>query len=243
MNASNFIYRNSAYFFVLFFLLALWAFWPGYFGRLQTDLPARIHVHGISMTLWCLLLISQALLIRFRKQQLHKMMGRLSFILVPIILISGFHIGHASIAGLNLSEGDYYSSIALIFNALIVFGLLYGLAIYHRKKPMVHARYMIGTTFPMITPLTDRLIYNNFPFVMGFLPTIEGTPMVWLVGFFIADFALLSLVIWEWRHRKQWNIFLVILVLLLAYHMSVTFFYRFSWWQSVGDWIMGLPLS
>lgn len=243
MNLSKFIYSNSAYFFVLFFLLALWAFWPGYFGRLDSDIPSRIHIHGISMTLWCLMLISQALLIRFGKQQLHKMMGRFSYILVPIILISGFHIGHTSIAGLNLSEGNYYSSIALIFNALIVFGVLYSLAIYHRKKPMVHARYMIGTIFPMITPLTDRLIYNNFPFVIGFLPTIDGTPMVWLVGFVIADLILLSLVVWDWRHRKQLNAFPVVLVLLLAYHISVTFFFRFTWWQSIGDWMMGLPLS
>jgi len=243
MNLSKFIYSNSAYFFVLFFLLALWAFWPGYFGRLDSDIPSRIHIHGISMTLWCLMLISQALLIRFRKEQLHSIIGRFSYILVPIILISGFHTGHVSIAGLNLSEGNYYSSIALIFNSLIVFGILYGLAIYHRKTPLVHARYMICTIFPMLTPLTDRLVYNNFPFIIGFLPTINGTPMVWLVGFVIADLILISLVMWDWRQRKQINVFPMALGLLLTYHISVTFFYRLSWWQSIGDWIMGLPLS
>lgn len=243
MNLNKILYKKSAYYFVSFFLFTIWAFWPTYYSRLLSEMPAHIHFHGITMTIWCLIIISQALLIRFKKFKLHKAIGRFSYIIVPIIFISGFNTAHSFLKGAELSTDNYYSSIALMFNSLIIFVILYGLAIYYVKKPLVHARYMLCTLFPIFTPLTDRLIYNNADSMLSFLPTLDGSPMVWLIGFAIVDLMLICLVIWDWRFQKRTNVFPVVLGLLLLYHISVIYFYKFSFWRSFGDWIMSFPLS
>jgi hypothetical protein len=130
-----------------------------------------------------------------------------------------------------------------MFNSLLFFGVLYGLSIYNVKKPLIHARYMICTLFPMFTPLTDRLIYTHFPSMTGFLPTIEGEPMVWLYGFGLANLILIVLAIWDWQSKKRFKVFIVVLFLNIIYDISVIAFHKFTFWQRIGDWIMSLPLS
>lgn len=243
MNLNKILYKDIAIYFVIFFLLAIWAFWPNYFSHILTGIESHIHVHGITMSLWCLTLITQGFLIRSKKYKTHKIIGKFTYVLAPLILISGFNTAHASIVGNEEHNGPYYSSIALMFNSLLFFGLMYGLAIYHVKKPLVHARYMVSTLFPMFTPLTDRLIYFNFRSIVSFFPAIEGQPMVWLFGFALANLILIGLAIWDWKSKKRSYIFLTVLGINIIYDISVISFYKFSVWQRIGDWIMSLPLS
>ena len=243
MNLNKTLYKYSIFYFVTFFLLAIWAFWPGYFSHILTDIEPHIHIHGITMSLWCLTLILQGLLIRTKNYKIHRTVGKFSFFLVPLILISGFNTAHASLVDIKVHSGPYYASIALMFNSLIFFGLIYSLAIYNVRKPLIHARYMVCTLFPMFTPVTDRLIYVNFPSMVRFFPTIEGNPMVVLFGFALATLILIVLAIWDWKSKKRSYVFLTILGINLLYNISVIFFHQFTFWRKIGDWIMSLPLS
>lgn len=195
------------------------------------------------MSLWCFMLIGQAFLIRQNFFKIHKILGRFSYILVPLILISGFNTAHASLFGEVVHDGLYYSTIALMFNSLVFFGVLYGFAIYNIRKPLIHARYMVCTLFPMFTPLTDRLIYRNFPSMVSFLPALRGVPMVWLYGFGLANLMLVSLAIWDWQSKNRYKVFIYVLGLNIIYDLSVISFFKFSFWQRISDWIMSLPLS
>lgn len=243
MNLDKFLYNNSVYYFAIFFLIALWAFWPGYYGRLSGDIPYYIHLHGIAMTIWCLTLIGQAVLIRLKRNRIHKAMGKISYVLVPVILITGFHTAHYVLKDFQVHSAFYYSNIALMFNALIIFAIIYGLAIYHRKQPVIHGRYMLCTIFPILTPITDRLVYYHAESILRFMPTMDGIAIVWIVGFALADLLLIALVIWDWRVHRKLNVFPVALGLVLLYQISVLAFHQFAFWRSFGDWLMGLPLS
>ena len=245
MNLNKALYYNTAIFFLLFFGTVLWAFWPSYFSILDRAMPRYIHFHGIVMTLWCLLIISQAFLVRFKNYRLHRIMGKVSYGLVPLIVISGAIAAHATLEGVQVQVRGafFYSTVALMFNSLIIFAVLYGLAMYFRKKPVIHARYMVCTLFPIITPITDRLIYNYFRPVLQYIPKMEGAPMVWTAGFLLADIILVVLAVWDWRRHKRINVFPVALGLLILYHISVIYFHNFQFWKSYGDWLMALPLS
>lgn len=243
MNLNKIIYKNIVFYFVSFLLLAIWAFWPSYFSHILTDIEPHIHFHGITMSLWCLMLIGQAFLIRLKKYKIHRVVGKFSYLLAPLILISGFNTAHASIVDNIVHNGSYYSIVALMFNSLIFFGILYGLAIYNVKKPLIHARYMVCTLFPMFTPLTDRLIYFNFQSLVDLFPTIDGMPMVWLFGFVMANLILIGLSIWDWQSKKRNTVFLFVLGLNIVFDISVIAFHNFSFWRGISDWIMGLPLS
>ena len=243
MNLDKSINKKSPFFFAFFFLLVLVAFWPGYFSRLFGDMEIRFHTHGISMILWCLMLIIQPYLIYTKKNNLHKMVGKASYIIMPLVIITAINLMHFRLRGLgNLNNGHFYF-IALVINALVILAIIYGLAIYHKKKKTTHARYMICTVFPMITPVTDRLIYMHLKPLVGFAPVIDGVTMVPVLGFILADIIVLILAIWDWRANKKLNVFPVVLVLLILYHASVLTFHKISWWRSFGEWFIDLNLS
>lgn len=238
-----FLFRNSYLFFISFFAMTLWAFWSSYYNRLSGSNPLIIHFHGIAMTLWCLMLISQALLIRFNQFRIHRISGKLSYALVPAIIISGFSLAHHTINDIDPVYDYYYYLVALMFNAIVAFALIYGLAIIYRKKPELHARFMISTVFPLFTPVTDRIIYKNFDSLVDLAPTLNGVPMVPLFGFLTADLILIGLLLWDWFSNRKVGAFLSALLIVLIYQVSVLAFYKFGFWKTFGDWIMAVPLS
>jgi hypothetical protein len=238
-----FLFRNSYLFFISFFIMTQWAFWSSYYNNLSGIHSLIIHFHGIAMTLWCLMLISQALLIRFRKFRLHRISGKLSYALVPGIIISGFSVAHHTTKDIDPVYDYYYYLVALMYNAIIAFALIYGLAIIYRKKPGLHARFMISTVFPLFTPVTDRIIYKNFDYLVDMAPTLNGVPMVPLFGFLAADLILIGLVLWDWLSNGKVGTFLVALLIVLTYQLSVLTFYQFGFWKTFGVWLAGLPLS
>ncbi len=239
MLPTKFIYRHSVTFFIIFFTLSLWAFWVNYYGRITEEMPFHTHFHGVVMTLWCMLLISQGLLIRLKKHTWHKASGKLSYILVPLIIISGFHISYITIGNMQPGTNVYYFWVALMFNAIIAFSVLYALAMWYRKKPAVHARYMVSTVFPLVTPVTDRIIHIYIPSLRDLVPTINGMPMVQIHGFLLANLVLLIMVLWDWRVNNRPGPFLTALIIVLIYHISVLTFHRFSFWHSISHLIMG----
>lgn len=238
------LHQQSIWWFACFFLFAVWAFWPSYFSHPLTQPEIRLHTHGIAMTLWCVMLISQAYLIRKGLKQTHRLVGKASYALVPFIVFATINLVHFRMKGSagQLSNVSLYFT-ALMLNAVVVFMVLYGLAIYHRRRAPLHARYMVCTAFPLFTPITDRLIFNHFPPVVSLVPVLDGSPMVQVVGFLLADVLLLVLAVWDWRVNRRKDAFPIALGLMVLYHVSVLTFYRIPLWKVFSEWFVKLPLS
>jgi hypothetical protein len=238
------LHQQSLWWFAAFALFAVVAFWPSYFARLVSIPEGHVHLHGIVMFLWCAMFVFQAYLIRSGLKQTHRLVGKLSYGLVPLIVYAGLSLWHLRIKGEagHLSNGSLYFT-ALVVNAAVVFVLLYGLAIYFRKTPAVHARFMVCTAFPLFSPVTDRLIFAYAPSLMGMVPVLDGNPLVQVVGFLLADALLVALSVWDWRANKRINVFPVALGITVAYHLSVLTFYKFSFWRVFSEWFVRLPLS
>lgn len=240
----SYLYLYSALAFLIFFALVLWAFWTSYYGDFFGQHQISIRLHGISMTLWCLMLISQALLIRSKRFRLHRNMGKISYVLVPFIIWSGAHLAFQTIHQAPVGSDAYYYMIALMYNSLIVFAILYALAMWHRKKGPVHARYMISTIFPLFTPVTDRLIYKYFESLIPFAPTMSGgMPMVPALGFMLADLIILVLLVWDWLKHRRLSVFPLVLGLLMLYHISVLVLYNHEFWKVIADVLMKIPVG
>jgi hypothetical protein len=132
---------------------------------------------------------------------------------------------------------DYFF-VALVINGLIAFTVLYGLAIFYRRQPGLHARYILCSIFPLFTPATDRIIHIFLKPMVKYLPTIEGNPIAPVIGFLLADILLVALCIWDWRSHKKLTAFPIALALLLFYHFSVLNFYQFQFWKSFSVWLV-----
>jgi hypothetical protein len=238
MKLERTLYQNSLFYFIAFFLFMLAGFWFTYFTKVLDQENYRMHTHGVTLILWCLMLMSQAFLIRAKKHSLHKQIGKFSYVLVPLLVFTTLDLLKYRLPA-TLGTMDFFS-MALVVNALIAFVIFYALAIFYRQKPTIHARYMVCTAFPMFTPITDRIQYIYFPSSVSYLPTIEGNPIAPVVGFALADLMLLALSIWDWRSHKRLNVFPLALGVLLLYHFSVMNFHKFDFWKSFSNWFVEL---
>jgi uncharacterized membrane protein YozB (DUF420 family) len=236
------LYRFGLQFFAVFSLAMLVAFWPSYFSRLDSQPSIHPHAHGLTMTLWVALLISQAWLIRSSKRSTHRTLGVLSYVLVPALVLAALAFLHFRLRPVSVLDDSALYFTALVVNALVAFLLLYGLAMWFRREPAVHARFMIATLFPLFTPVTDRLIGRYVPAIVPLVPRIGGSPVLPTAGFLLADVLLVALSVWDWRTNKR-RVFPVALVVLVLYHASVLTFHQFDFWRRFAAWFVALPLS
>ena len=239
MKLERTLFQKSYLYFAGFFVFVLIAFWLTYFTKLFDQDNYRLHLHGITLLLWCLMLIVQPYLIRTNRRELHKRVGKFSYLLVPLLVYTTIDLLHYRLTtGATLGTMDFFF-VALVLNALIAFLILYGLGILNRKKSIIHARYMVCTIFPFFTPVTDRIIHIHLSFLLPYLPTIEGNPIAPVVGFLLADLMLVGLSIWDWLSHRRWNVFPFALFVSLLYHYSVLNFYKFTFWKNFSVWFVG----
>lgn len=241
------LYRNAGRFFGVFLVFVVWAFWPSYFARLFEQPNVRFHAHGIALTLWCVMLVVQAQLVRTNRRQLHRQLGKASYVLAPALIVITLSFVHYRVLGglqvIPVLPASVLYFLSLTLNALVAFGVLYGLAIYYRRTPALHGRFMLATAFPLFSPVTDRLIAAHFRPLIGLVPQIDGSPVLPVAGFALADLILLGLSIASLRSKQRVWAFPTALGVLLLYHASVLTLYRFDFWQSFCRWFLSLPLS
>lgn len=214
-------------------------FWLTYFTKILDQENYRMHLHGITLIFWCALLVFQAYLIKFKNYSVHKQAGRLSYIIVPLIAFTTVDLYKYRLnAAASLSTRDYLFTASVLI-ALLTFLIFYGLAIFYKSKPAIHARYMVCTIFPMFTAVIDRIIDSYFSFLLPYFPDAGG-PVIQVVGLTFADILLISLSIWDWRSHRRINVFPVALIIHLIYHYSVLNFYKFEFWRTFSTWFFEL---
>jgi hypothetical protein len=241
---SNVLHRNSVWLFGVFAAAMLVAFWPSYYSRLGAQPSYQFHAHGLALTAWIGLLVWQAWLMRAGRRATHKRIGKLSYIAAPLVVVATIQFAHfrVQVVPVPLDRSTLYF-LTLVLMALAAFVVLYGLAMFYRRDSARHARYMIATLFPFITPVTDRLIGRFFPSLIPLVPAIGGSPVVGVVGFLLADAILVALSIWDWRANRRLDVFPIALLIVVLYHVSVMTFYQLPAWIAFGNWFVGLPLS
>jgi hypothetical protein len=188
---------------IAFLAVTILAFWPNYFGMLDRA-PAGHHMHGITATMWMLLLIWQGWAIHNKRRDQHALTGKASFVIMPLFLAAGLWVTQMTIVkedmfkemfGLRLSPGDW--------GAVFYVALVYALALRHRYKVHLHARYMLVTIVPLIGPSIVRLFTG---FVPGF--TIRSPEQLYRFGealdvVFGGTLVLMGIwLVWDRKHGK-----------------------------------------
>ena len=84
-------YKNTGYFMMLIILLVILGFYKTYFSQLP-DFNEKItlfhHLHAVIASLWILTLIAQPLLIRYKKYKIHKIIGKITYAIFPLLILS-----------------------------------------------------------------------------------------------------------------------------------------------------------
>lgn len=120
-----------------------------------------IHLHGMMMIGWLLMLLLQPFLILKGKIKLHRLAGRLSYVLAPLILFSMYLVTASSLQRELTQDGQIAvvaRRMALDVPLIIFFAILYLLGIFYTHKPALHSRFMCSTAFILISPALSRTL-------------------------------------------------------------------------------------
>jgi hypothetical protein len=161
---SSGVIRFSSAFAATLIALSVIAFWPRYLSQPFATIDRYTHVHAAAASLWLLLLIAQPLLIRARRLDLHRVLGRVSYGRAPAIVVSSVLLAHARFKVMDAAafEAEAAALYLPLFSA-VLFSLAYGLAVVHRRAAALHARLMVCTALVLIDPVVGRTLAFHFP--------------------------------------------------------------------------------
>jgi hypothetical protein len=220
-------YRNLAYLFGAIFLIVIIGFYRTYFGLFPKfeNVSSVVHFHAMALILWSFLIVAQPLLIRFKKLSIHRALGKLSYLLAPIIVFTTMALarymfferqGHITVAQ-NLSR------LFLPFSHMFLFSLFYILAIINKKPSYIHMRYMIVASFVVLAPAIARIDFSWTNLKFNTL----------ILSYVITDLLIAILIIFDWYNKKTYKPYFIALTLFIIVHFSTFYLTGTQFWQSI----------
>lgn len=146
-------YKTIVTFFIATMLISIAGFYKSYFQFFPyfENIALFTHIHFLIFLSWFAILISQPILIKQNKYALHRKVGRFSYFLAPIMVLSIFVMVKLSVTN-NLSVSKEQVAIAsagAILDA-VFFSILYGVSMANKQKIKMACRF------------SDRCFLNNF---------------------------------------------------------------------------------
>lgn len=218
-------FDKSGYYFIGLIALALLGFWKSYFSVFFTnDYAFYFHFHAAMISLWVIMLIVQPILIRKGKLHAHRIIGKLSYIVMPLLLLSILLMNNF-IGKLFPGEADF---MRVLGRGFIPLSVLFIIAIWRRHNVNIHARAMISTGIFFIEPALIRFLFGfHIPPPTAFYITMVVTVVV-----------LIALIIIE-RNQKsgRWVFPLTLCMYLIVGNVTVRALNPFT------EWVIQLPLT
>ena len=230
-------FEKSGYYFIGLVVLVILGFWPTYVSKYfdgTANFNFYFHFHAFLASLWIALLIAQPILIKKKKLNIHRKIGKLSYVIIPLLFTSIILLKHYRIDG-KITDG-LGASLWLQVKDLVIIGIMFTIAIINKQNTQIHARAMIATGIVFIEPTLGRFI------ILTLLPEpdcILGLAITVAIMYLL----IISLIIIE---RKQFNgrwVFPLLLLLYLIFHYLIFFQVSFSFWDDFAKWFVKLPIT
>lgn len=224
------IYRNAYLYFSLALLVAIAGFFPSYFARLR-DTDAIHHFHGILASAWMVGLVTQSWLMRQGMVSAHRAIGRASLLVAPLFVVSGILVVHVMLASDDGFDRAYGTRLAFVdLTTMAYFAVAYALALYHRRRTQLHARFMASTAMLVLPPALARLLGNVVPGFDSFESDFNGS-------YFICEAIVALLLIDDFRRGRALAPYAALGAILVLQQSSFLLSPSPAWWTAVASWI------
>jgi hypothetical protein len=158
-------YARSSLPFAALAIAALVGFWPHYLAVGGLGFAPLAHVHAVTMMLWLALLIVQPVLIHTGRRAAHRQIGRVAWLLAPLIVASSLVLAWrmtAPAAGAAI-EAFRYGLFFVQIATTVLFAACVAGALAWRKDTALHARCMAAAGLTCIDPTLARVVSNFAP--------------------------------------------------------------------------------
>lgn len=201
-------YKKLGYFFLLMIPLIFLGFYKSYFVQFpnfEENITTFIHLHALISSIWIILLIVQPFLIANKKHQLHRKLGKLSYVVFPLLILS---FVPQMIRIIN-SDAPLFLFFPLADSVLLI--LFYALAMFNKRNTAKHMRYIIGTATVFLGPTLGRIGPNILELSPGVSQNIQYG-LIYVI--------LISLIFLDKRKGKKYQPYLLILTTWIIHQVT-----------------------
>ena len=223
-------YQNISFFFIGILICAFIGFHFTYTAKFPNfeGLTNVHHFHGFMLMSWFGMLIIQPFLIRAKKYELHRQIGKISYLQIPLLLFSIFlvtKLGFLKNIAL-MPRPVALGTLSLDIPAIVAFGLFYVLAMVNKSNTGSHMRYMIATSLLMIGPGVGRalIIFGGMPF-----------PLAVNLTQYLAEIVAILFLVFDYYKGHSVKPFSIVLGILVVLHLCWTF-QMGTIWQGFAGW-------
>ena len=220
---------------VAFLLIVLAGFARTYYASALFGTPplpsALVHVHGALMTAWVLLFIVQVRLIASTRIRLHQRLGYAAIGLAALIIATGIPVAARAAKYGSASTPPGVAPLAFMavpLTDLVMFALLFGAAIYYRRRPAAHKTLMLLTAINFLPPAIARIP----------VPSLQALGPLWFFGL-PTLLAAVCLALDARRHGQVNRVFLLGTVLLAASYVGRLVLMTTGSWMQFATWFTG----
>ncbi len=243
MKADKILYPGISVWLLLLIPVILVGFYPTYLAKLPGSMDVIIHIHTFFMSCWLVLAITQPILVRRKKIRWHRTLGKISYVIMPLVLFSGYLVirfsyqaridraggGVVDAATLAFIKTDMY--IPIIYLAWLA--VFYTLAVIWRRRMIFHATFMFAAILTMLGPSVDRILMQLYQYFDREFDFFAETFV-----FILIDILLLGLLYYHWR--KNYPVKAAVLALSIYFMGQLGYFLlpKTQGWQIFVTWIM-----
>jgi hypothetical protein len=214
---------------IAFPLVVLAGFGRTYYFKGYFDVPplasALVHIHGLLMTTWVALFMAQVWFISSKRVRVHQRLGYGGIGLAILIVAAGYVTALRAAKYGAASTPPGVSPMAFLIVPLfdlLMFAILFGAAVYYRKKPAAHKSLMLLTAVNFLPPAVARIP----------IAALQALGPLWFFGF-PTVVTLVCLGLESWRYRRLNRVFLVGTLLLVASYILRLMIMGTSTWMEI----------
>ncbi len=151
-------YRNVGYVLLVLVPVFVAGFWIPYLSEIphfDATITLAVHIHAVLLFSFLILLIVQPLAIRYKAYATHRLLGKISNVIIPLALVFSVamlwkeyheHLADGMTAALA-RNAEYLSTVQML-----LLGVLYGVAVsaIRRRNVALHMRCMISIALVLL---------------------------------------------------------------------------------------------
>jgi hypothetical protein len=202
-------------------------YFSAFFADARPIANALVHAHGIVMSAWVLYFVAQVALIRTKNVKIHMTMGLAGIALAALVIVVGMATAYDAqlVRGAAPPGVNPHSFFIFPASDMTLFVILFGAAIYYRKRPLEHKSLMLLTAI------------NFMPAALFRIPVVSPENTVWW-AFGVPAILAIAILAWHtWKHGKLNKVFALGVALLIVAVPLRPIVSETSAWLSFVGWL------
>jgi hypothetical protein len=134
--------------------------------------PLIIHIHFAAFFCWLTMIVIQPILIRKGKYELHRKIGKLSYWIAPVLVITILMLVYRQTKReMGIAENNAAVTAFIGLLDAISFSVYYSIAMINQRNVRWHVAFLIAATLIILNPGMSR-VFNQIKLGLGLLMAV-----------------------------------------------------------------------